>query len=333
MHSEMTLADLVRSVWDGRGFVLGGLVLGLVCALGFVLSAVPHSRAQMVLAPASPLEAMAGNMRDEDKSTQSAALAGMNFDRFQSVAKGAAVASLLLRSAEIEAGLKADHAFRFLSGERNWNPSKLAEYISKRVRFVPVGETQLRVMRYEHPNPEFASAFLQRLHSITDGVIRHAVRQEVGERISYLQSELGKVYNPDHRRALTDLLMEQERLKMLVSIDQPYAALSVEQAYSSSRPVWPDKALMFSAFGLIGAFLGFIAFSFSAVGEEALFADDRGVHDAYDTQDAREARKAKEKLKSMRQWMPGSEGNANERPLTGKGRKKRPPLSSSDAAE
>jgi hypothetical protein len=330
-RTEATLADLSTEIWAGRGFVLGGLVCGMFAALVLVFLAVPHSRAQMVLAPASPMDDSAA-LNEDQRASNALSQATLNFERFQSVAKGAAVASLLLRSPDIVRGLDADQDFVFSGGGQDWRPENLAEYISKHVQFVPVGETSLRALRYLHPDPAFAAGFLQRLHTITDGVIRHNVRTEVGERISYLQQELQKVLNPDHRRALTDLLMEQERLRMLVSIDQPYAALVVEPAYSSSNAVWPDVPLVFSAFGVLGAFLGFVVFS---IRNAARFTEQHSEEAFSDDLFAEEARQAKERLKELRRWTAGRGENTNERPLTGKGKnkKKGPPPFSSNAAE
>ncbi|MCD8493953.1 MAG: hypothetical protein LRY39_00710 [Alphaproteobacteria bacterium] len=56
------------------------------------------------------------------------------------------------------------------------------------------------------------------------------------------------------------MLLEQERLNMLVSIDQPYAADIVENAASSSRPLWPDIPLAAVLLVLAGMALGFAAF-------------------------------------------------------------------------
>lgn len=64
--------------------------------------------------------------------------------------------------------------------------------------------------------------------------------------------------NPEHRRALTNLLMEQERVKMLVSIDQSYTATIVEPAANLPKPSWPKPLLILPIFMMIGAVLGFV---------------------------------------------------------------------------
>lgn len=328
---ESDLGDFMREIWAARGFVFAGLTLGAVCALAFCILAVPYYRAEMIVAPASPMESA---VRPSAQASYTGQVSGEtlqrtaeNFERFQAVAKGAALSSLLLRSEALMRGLEQDRAFSFLSPQSQaWTPERLAEYIDQRVQFAPVGETALRAMRYEHPDPVFAVEFLKRIAALSDGLIRHTVRNDVNERIDYLQMEFAKNLNPDHRRALTDLLMEQERLRMMVSIDQPYAAAIVESAYASSAPRWPDAMLVFPAFMAVGALVGFILFSalYRQESSEENIEQDEFAYENPDVQ------RAKDRLRSMRKWHAPAGENSNERPLTG-GRKK--PFSSSDAAE
>lgn len=317
---DPTLADLLREVWRARAHIVLGCALGVVLASALILLAVPHSRAQMLLAPANPMSAQ-GHESVQTGQAQGETLraSDLYFERFQAISRGAVVASLMLRNPEIVAGLEADRAFSFSRPAGIARPEGMAEYIARRVTFASVGETPVRAMRYSHPDPAFASFFLQKLHAVTDGVIRHAVRREVAERISYLQQEAQKAVHPDHRRALTNLLLEQERLKMMASIDQPFAALVVEPAFSSSRPVWPDAVLTLGAFAAVGAFCGFVLFV--VTGAVRYTAVVNG--------DAAEAQRVKDRLLQMRRWQPGAPGNTNQPP---RGRGASSPFSS-DAAE
>ena len=155
-----------------------------------------------------------------------------------------------------------------------------------------------------------------RLHETADGLIQYGLRKEVNERIAYLQKAMAEVRNPDHRRALTDLLMEQERLKMMVSIDQPYAAAMVEPSAISATPAWPDTTLVFLAFGVAGAFLGFIVFSIAQAFSQT--TDARGMV----------------RRQALQNWIRRDSENNNQRPLTGrKAKKKADGFSSKDAAE
>ena len=322
-QAEATLADLVKEIWQGRVFVLVGIVIGALCAFAFISLAVPHHRAQAILAPASPMNLSSVTSTQQAYGRPAPQVQGSDaadsFTRFEVSYKGPAVAGLLLRDPEITEGLAADKAFKFSQPEQTWTVEELAEYIEKRVKVDPVGETALRGYSYLHPDKDFAQAFLHRLHNITDGLIRHGMRKEVNERIAYLNVAIGETLNPDNRRVITDLLMEQERLKMLVSIDQPYAASVVVSPSASVKVKWPDAMLVYPALMLVGAFLGFVAFSVWRLQEDGFLKD-------------------LEILKVKQQpWFFPESGNTNEppreRPLTGKRKKKPKDSDITEAAE
>ena len=99
-----------------------------------------------------------------------------------------------------------------------------------------------------------------RIHRVSDEIIRRRILYEVNGRVAYLNTALSATVNPDHRRNLTSLLIEQERLKMLVSLDQPYAATIVERPFVSSKPRWPDPYIIYAVFLFVGLLLGFIVY-------------------------------------------------------------------------
>ncbi|MCB1680475.1 MAG: hypothetical protein H6858_05215 [Rhodospirillales bacterium] len=261
VRAEKTLFDVFRDVWSARYAMLIVGFAGFVLAFTFVTLARPYYRAEMILAPASPigqggfqLASLPDRMLWQSQSVQNYP----DFMRFENKFNAPSVAGLLLEDEKVKAALAMDRPFEFMPVEQRWTPEKLSRYLSRFVRMEPVGNTPLRKLVYLHPNRTLASYILERLHQITDTLIRQNIRLETQERIEYLQDALSRTVNPDHRRALADLLMEQERVKMLVSIDQPYAASVVEPASSGIRPDWPDPMFVFPAFILAGFFLGFL---------------------------------------------------------------------------
>ncbi|MEM7650723.1 MAG: hypothetical protein AAF204_01415 [Pseudomonadota bacterium] len=280
LNSEDTLGDFLQNLWAGRLFLIIGAVLGALSGFVFIAAAVPHVRADMILAPASPMNLAASiNTTQQAYGRPASQTQGMSHDtgdaftRFQVSYKGPAVAALLLRDPAITQGLSQDRAFTFSKAEEGWTVEKLSEYIEKRVKIDPVGETALREFSYFHPNRDFAVMFLQRLHNVADGLIRHGMRKDVNERIAYLNAAIGETLNPDNRRIITELLMEQERLKMLVSIDQPYAASVVVPSSASVKTRWPDAALVYTLFTALGALVGYLAFSLAQMRQRGVFAD------------------------------------------------------------
>jgi hypothetical protein len=264
MHREpATLLDVMASIRRAKFFILCGVISGLALAVAFLTFAMPSYRAQMIVGPAAPIsnDENAGAAAKLHASELSDANA-MNFTRFEVTMTGPTVAGALLKDEKIFEGLMADRPYGLLEPESEWTPQELSDYIKSHVRIQSVGTSPLRRLVYYHPSPGFAAYFLTQLHNAADGMIRRAIRSEAEQRISYLQKTAQAAGNPEHRRSITDLLLEQERLLMLASVDQAYAATVIEPASSSYKPEWPDRFLILAAFMFSGVLAGFVVYGF-----------------------------------------------------------------------
>lgn len=261
-ENQKTLLDVCAEIWRGKIFISAGICAGIILAMGFLLTATPHYRAQVILSPANTMNGAEVSSPVAEESLlalrylaqRMGAANPSDFMRFENTFSGPTVAEMLLKDERVEQDLGDEKALE--------SPSALAEYIDRRVRIDAVGATPMRRMTYLHPDGKFAAYFLRALHHVTDGLIRQKIRQEATQRVRYLQEAAATTSNPDHKRALTTLLMEQERLLMLVSIDMPYAASVVEPPAAGSIPAWPEPALVILAAVFAGAVLGFAIFGF-----------------------------------------------------------------------
>lgn len=262
---EPNLAEALSDVWRLRRFILAGAFAGIVIAGMWSVLATPYYKASMILAPADPMNgAEISSLLTDDSVFALRYLirrAGIenssNFLRFENIYSGPAVAKMLIGNNDVIAGIAEDKAFTFMSGPGYFrSPAALSEYLKKNVRLEPVNGTSLRRLTYTHPDPNFAPYLISGIHTLSDALIRRTVKEEAEGRVAYLKEVSAETGNADHRRALTTLLMEQERLLMLASMDQPYVASVVEAASVSAKPVWPNVPLLMIAAGLIGAFAG-----------------------------------------------------------------------------
>ncbi len=261
---DRTLIDIREDILRAGAWIVSGIVLATLVAVTFIFLATPYYRVQLIVAPANPMNGagfavMSGPdgfpvLRENGEGNNNS----NDFLRFENMLAGPSVAAKLLQDEKIQRGLLLDKSFGFSAETTDWTPELLAEYIGQRVRLEPVGASVLRRAVYMHPSREFGVYFLHRLHRVTDEMIRVAVRGEANSRVRYLEDASFKVRNPDHRRSLTVLLMEQERLLMLASIDQPYAASIVEPPAGSSKPRWPDALMIVPVLMFAGALLGFV---------------------------------------------------------------------------
>ena len=170
---------------------------------------------------------------------------------------------VLMTSPRVAASLIKDEAFKTklpsLCNDCGKSASALSRWLDCHVRTRPIGATQMRRVTLRMNDRQLATDLLRALHRISDETIRTDARIRTDQRISYLREQLSKVSNPDHRDALIGLLKEQERSRMMVGIDQDYAAESIDPPSVANRKAFPDPFLLVPVFAFIGL-LGGLAF-------------------------------------------------------------------------
>ncbi len=262
--AEKTIFDVLRDVWVAKLYIFAFVVIALIIAFVFTSFAKDFYRAEMILAPAVPLgQGMhggasigEGSIQTQNEELQSSSA----FLQFENIFDGVSVASYLIKDPKIVSALEADQAFEFSKSRKDWTTDSLAVYLKKRIKLEPVSGTPLRRLRYLHAQKDMAVYMINRVHDVADEIIRARILKQVVERIDYLHAAMARTTNPDHRRSLTDLLMEQERIRMMVSLDQSFAATIIEPAAAAAKPSWPDPYMVYVVFVFAGAFLGFVVY-------------------------------------------------------------------------
>jgi len=263
MNNEISLKDLFYLIWKAKFFVLMGLILGLIGGFLFINFAVPTYKGVMIVAPADGYAL--GDYASTIEHDQIAALpfwrpktmegVSPDFYRFVHTLRGPSVAKILMNDKAVLNRIndKLSTAIK--------TPAELAVYLSRHVRIDPLGATPLRKITYQHPDQEFSAAMLRKLHLVADQMIRRDRRRQSQSRIEYLENMLQKTINPDHRKGITNLLMQQEHIQMLANLNEAYAAIMVEPASASPKPTWPNKPLVYLVGALIGMMIGFVFWS------------------------------------------------------------------------
>lgn len=137
--------------------------------------------------------------------------------------------------------------------------TRLDDWIDDNVKVVKDNKAVLVVITLEHRDPDFSSNFLEALHTTTDRVIRRKTLDRTGGTIAYLQRQLGRVLLAEHREALAEALGEQERSRMMASVNVPFAAERFGIVKVSTRPTSP-KPVVSLLFGAAAGFaLGVVA--------------------------------------------------------------------------
>ncbi len=267
---EISLKELLGNIWQAKFYILVAVVLCSIVAYVFVSVTTPKYRATMIVAPADGYAL--GDYASQVQYDRIAALpfwrpkdqegASTDFYRFIHTLRGSSASRILMKDKNVLSGIN-----KTLKGNIK-TQEELAVYLTKKLRVDPLGATPLRKITYHHSDPEFAVALLRKIHLVADQMIRRDRRQQSQSRIEYLENSLSKTVNPDHRKGITNLLMQQEHIKMLANLDEAYAAIVVEPASASPKPVWPNKALSFFIACAIGTFFGFLTWSMSRKDED-----------------------------------------------------------------
>jgi predicted RNA-binding protein YlxR (DUF448 family) len=269
VSADMTLADLLGALWQAKRSIMVGVGIGLVAAILFLLASVPHYRITMLVAPAErasrtdikallpdnpsfALQYLVNSVGAQDST---------DFVLFENMLRAPRVAAILMRDEQVVDGLARPGRFVLARDGKSKNAADLSAQLEDRVQIMPVGNTPLRRVVIDHASAEFGQALLTRLYNETDRLIRADIAAKAQKRSVYLKDMLSRVQHPDHRRALTSLLMEQEHILMLLAIDEPFAAMIVEPPSVSPRPYWPRRGIVLCAFMLAGGMIGFTRWS------------------------------------------------------------------------
>jgi LPS O-antigen subunit length determinant protein (WzzB/FepE family) len=259
-HEELSLKDLLRQFWRAKFYMIVFMMLAGLVAFAFITLSVPKYKATMIVAPADGYAL--GDYASKIQYDRIAALpfwrpkdqegASTDFYRFIHTMRGSSASNILIQDKAFLHGVNKNLKDKITS------PEELAKYLSKKLRIDPLGATPLRKMSYYHSDKEFAVAMLRKIHLVADQMIRRDRRQQSQSRIEYLENSMKRTLNPDHRKVITNLLMQQEHVQMLANLDEAYAAIVVEPSSHSPEPVWPNKPLVYFVALFCGFFIGFM---------------------------------------------------------------------------
>lgn len=194
----------------------------------------------------------------------------------------------LLTSPEIAAALLADknlaieekllphhgvkHALKtaiwWIAGQRVGNgndATTLSHVLAHDLHIEPVGRSAMRRITLRHPDRAFAMRFLNALYHTADSHLRLQAQQRTAAETDYLRHALQSVTQNDQRRALGDLLAAQEQIRLLLSVDLPFAADQIEQAHAPQVADWPNVGLTLFLALCLGIFVGVSALYAQAV--------------------------------------------------------------------
>lgn len=142
-----------------------------------------------------------------------------------------------------------------------WQPPDAARLQAAIATLVTVQQsvrTPIVKIGMDYPDPEFATAFLQKLHLTVDDYLREQQTARTRGNIAYLEEKLRTVTLAEQRATLVQMLTEQERQAMLAYGNAPYAADPFDVPTASLAPTRPRAVPLLVGAGVAGAILGII---------------------------------------------------------------------------
>ena len=276
---------LLGTVIGRRWLIAGPAVVAIVLATAWLRTTPAEYRATMVVGSTATLDRAAGG----DRATGSSAGSPVNdFSRFLALTTSVAAARQLAEQDWVlpalfpeswdEAtarwyppgglGPKAERLAARLLGRDGWSPpgpEALAERLGERLQIGPVGGSGLQRIGLRHRDRETALRLLSLVHATADQMVRQSSAARADGQITYLRQRLTAVDLVEHRRTLETLLLDQERQRMLIQADLPYAAALLERPFAPTQADWPNPVLVFALATFCGIFCG-LMFAFAADG-------------------------------------------------------------------
>jgi uncharacterized protein involved in exopolysaccharide biosynthesis len=286
---EIALMDLVRILLAGWKAILSSLVAALVLAVAVLHVVTFKYRAELKVTPAqtadsglragssgglSGLASLAGINLPADRSAYSFQIFLESITSPMTAARVAQDQRLMIAifPKEWDASTKrwmeprgfsrsAKNAVKTIMGfpTKPWeapDAARLMEYTAEHVDVVRDNKRPVAVLTFTHADPAVARRFLSALHAATDQIIRERSQERTQSNIDYLSAKLRTVEIADHRAALTQVLLEQERTQMLASSKIAFAA---EPLGAASTGIWPSEpipAIVLGAAALAGVLFG-----------------------------------------------------------------------------
>ncbi len=159
-----------------------------------------------------------------------------------------------------------------LVGRQDWvepDAERVGRTLRERLVIDMVRTGPMRRISLRHRDRATASALLGRVAAATDAHLRAEASRRSVAQIAHIKARLASVTVAEHRRALSDLLSDQERVAMMIEVDLPFAADVIQAPTAPALPDWPNPAALVPLAGLVGLLAGSLALSVRAAWRES----------------------------------------------------------------
>lgn len=285
------------TLWRARWRILGGTMMGLLIGCAAVLSIQPEYTVKMVVGPVSAngtasMGTPAAHLNEMEIGNASMANPESlsDYDRYLQLLTSPSVAENLI--SHVPGILPLFFPDKWDAKKKEWVlpwqaiPAEIinrarggaawqaptADDLSSRLKAMlqqrVIGATPMRELRLRHADRGFAITLLYAMHQAADNVLREEAERRSVAISHYIEKQLETVKLQEHRQVLSEMLAAQERIRILVSVDLPYAADIIQPPATGQQPDTPQPWPIIIFGGLAGFILTAI---FSSLRISAIF--------------------------------------------------------------
>ena len=146
-----------------------------------------------------------------------------------------------------------------LAGREDWSvpdPDIVSHHLRRVLVVQSLGTTPMRRLSLRDSDRGFAIGLLQRLSAAADAQLREEAARRAEAEIGFVRARLAATQSADSRKALVELLGDQERVAMMIGVGLPFAADPIEAPSASHQPDWPNPLIVLPLAVATGAGLG-----------------------------------------------------------------------------
>ncbi|MGK9165873.1 hypothetical protein KXR53_06230 [Inquilinus limosus] len=279
--SESIAQEVIASTWHRRWLV--ALIVLVALALGslWIMMSPTRYTARLVVMPTEASQQLSDLLRNAGASVIANSLSSLTgneqityFDRFSKQLTAVSTAAALKEHAGLVEGLMN---LRWNDERKIWESGSVltpvkaalgldtsvdtsaqavAEFLRRNLNQEQDRDSPITTLSIDAEDAEVARQTLGYLHRYSDDQIKQAIYQQTQSKLEYLQRRLQNVTVNDYRQTLIGLILDQEKILMLIQPNLPFAAEALEQPEVLSEPSSPKKGRILAVAGLLGLLLG-----------------------------------------------------------------------------
>lgn len=287
----VSVEQLGRDLTAAWRAILGAGVAGLLLALAGLWLVTPQYTASMTIAPTGRIgpagmgmrvpSAVANPVRPVAEGGPGEELLS-DFSRYRELLVSVPVAERLVSDTDLMSRLFpaawdaerkewqrppdplswAARLMRRMVGHPDWAPPdavSLSRHLRRKLAVEKVHGGPIHRIAFRHEERRFAIHLLSRLHGVADQLLREEAVRRTQKEVDYVRDKLRGISKAQDERALAALLADQERILVMLDVDLPFAADTIEPAHAPALPDWPNPVVLLPLGAVVGMGLAIFA--------------------------------------------------------------------------